>query len=166
MENLMNTRTAVSWLACLLLLQALASGQKPPAPPAFDFSGRYSFLQDGEDIQIDLTGTRVDGWVTRLGQTPSDDGLLLQHFFSQASVDGDRFSFTTRPVHGIWYEFQGTVARGPAKTKAEDGYYVVTGTLREHKQKENKEVSVRTRQATFQSFGEEPEEEPGAARKK
>jgi hypothetical protein len=58
-------------------------------------------------------------------------------------------------VHALWYEFKGRVQRGPAKSKAEDGYYQLVGTLTEHRQKDGKDVSARSRQVTFNLFAED-----------
>jgi len=137
------------------LLVGMAAAQRGPAQP--DFSGRYSFLQDGEDIQLNQSGDKVDGYITRYGTSESDKGTMLQHTFAKATLAGDKLSFTTNPVHAVWYEFNGKVGRGPAKTKAEDGYYQLVGTLIEHTQREGKDVGSRSREVTFKLFAEEAE---------
>ena len=144
-----------------LLAAALAGAQNAPAKPAPpDISGRYSFLQDGEDIQVNMTGGKVDGYVTRYGTTASDQGTMLQHTFATATLAGDKLAFTTKPVHAVWYEFTGRVERGPAKSKAEDGYYQLVGTLVEHTQKDGKDAGSRSRAVTFKLFAEEPDDAP------
>lgn len=151
-------------VCCLLaaaLAAALAGAQNAPAKPAPpDISGRYSFLQEGEDIQVNMTGGKVDGYVTRYGSSESDRGTMLQHTFAKATLAGDKLSFTTQPVHAVWYEFTGKVERGPAKSKAEDGYYQLVGTLIEHIQKDGKDAGSRSRPVTFKLFAEEPEDAP------
>ena len=141
-------------IACLL--GTLAVAQKAPAT-APDHSGRYSFLQDGEDVQLNQSGNTIDGYVERFGASDSDRDTMLQHTFAKATLDGDKFSFTTKPVHAIWYEFKGRVERGAAKTRAEDGYYQLVGTLTEHRQKDGKEAGAKSRQVTLKLFAEEPE---------
>ncbi len=144
-------------LVAVLCLVAAACAQTKPAPkPASpDFSGRYSFLRDGEDIQINVTAGPVDGYITRFGETDSDQGTMLQHVFEKAALNGDQLTFTTKPVHSIWYEFAGKVERGPAKTRSEDGYYQIVGTLTEHTQQNGKDAGARSRQVTFKLFADE-----------
>lgn len=151
--------TARRLALALVLLSALVPAQQtaPKAQPP-DYSGRYSFLQEGEDIQLNVRPEgKVDGYITRFGSTESDRGTLLQHFFKDGTLAGGQLAFTTRPVHSVWYEFKGRVERGAAKSKAEDGYYQLVGTLIEHTQKDEKNVTSRQRQVTFELFAEEEE---------
>jgi hypothetical protein len=142
---------------CLLTAAMLAQGA-PAKPAAPDYSGRYSFLQDGEDVQLNQTGTHVDGYITRFGSTDADEGTVLEQTFAKATLEGDKLSFTTKPIHATWYEFTGTIGRGPAKTRAEDGYYQIVGTLTEHTQKNGKDIASRTRQVTFKLFADESDD--------
>jgi hypothetical protein len=144
-------------IAAVLCLVAAAVAQTKPAskPASPDFSGRYSFLRDGEDIQINVSDGRVDGYITRFGETDSDQGTMLQHVFDKATLNGDQLAFTTKPVHSVWYEFAGKVERGPAKTRLEDGYYQLVGTLTEHSQQNGKDTAARSRQVTFKLFADE-----------
>jgi hypothetical protein len=148
----MNLRVCNIALA-LCFLTATVLAQTAP-----DYSGRYSFLQDGEDVQLNQTGNKVDGYITRFGSSDADQGTMLQQTFSKATLDGDKLSFTTKPVHAVWYEFTGTIGRGPAKSRAEDGFYQIVGTLTEHTQKDGKDVASRTRQVTFKLFADESDE--------
>lgn len=151
----MNLRVRnVVLVVCVLSAAALA--QNAPAKPAApDYSGRYSFLQDGEDVQINQTGDKVDGYLTRFGSSESDRDTMLQHTFAKASLTGDKLSFSTKAVHAVWYEFTGKIERGAAKTRAEDGYYQIVGTLTEHAQKDGKEAGARARQVTLKLFADE-----------
>jgi hypothetical protein len=145
-------------LAALCVLAALAAAQGKPAQNAApDYSGRYSFLQEGEDVQLNVTDGQVSGYITRFGDGETDRGSVLWHLFAKASLAADKLTFTTKPVHAVWYEFSGKLGRGPAKSKAEDGYYEMTGTLTEHRQKDGKEESARQRQVTFKLFADEVE---------
>jgi hypothetical protein len=47
-------------------------------------------------------------------------------------LDANKINFVTKQIHGVSFEFSGTVARGPAKSRADEGFYVVTGTLTEN----------------------------------
>lgn len=150
----MNLR-ALKQLTVLCLLAALGAAQAKPARNAApDYSGRYSFLQEGEDVQLNVTDGQVSGYITRFGDGETDRGSVLWHLFAKASLEGDKLTFTTKPVHAVWYEFNGKLGRGAAKTRAEDGYYEMSGTLIEHRQKSGKEESARQRQVTFKLFAE------------
>jgi hypothetical protein len=151
---------------CLLLLvfssirgaASLPQKSRPPAPsagagsgpaPAEDISGMYTFLKEGEFLQITLDQNGVSGYISRQGDLDSDRGAFLDQFFSVASVHGHDVAFTTKPVHGVWFEFKGRFDRGAAKTKKDDGYYVVRGTLKEFTTGTDKNTSSRSRQVEF-----------------
>jgi hypothetical protein len=137
--------------------QATAEDEKG-APPAEDISGMYSFLREGEFVQITLEQNLVSGYISRLGDLESDRGAFLDQFFSKASVHGHDVQFVTKPLHGVSYEFKGRFERGPAKTKAVDGYYVLRGTLKEIVNNDSKNTTARTREVMFKSLGQPPEE--------
>jgi hypothetical protein len=126
--------------------------QEPPAivpHAAEDISGMYSFLKEGEFLQITLEKDAVTGYISRMGETDSDGGVFLDQFFAKADVQGHDVSFTTRQLHGMWYEFSGKFAHGTGKTKADDGYYVLRGTLKELSTNPDKTVSTRSREVLF-----------------
>ncbi len=124
---------------------------------AEDISGMYSFLGEGEFVQINLEPDGVSGYISRRGDLDSDRGVFLDQFFSKASVDGHDVSFTTKPLHGVWYEFQGRFDRGQAKTKADDGFYVIKGTLKQYVTDANKNTSSRSRTVEFKLLAQPPE---------
>jgi hypothetical protein len=131
-----------------------ASGAKPahresvPAP-AEDISGMYSFLREGEFVQINLDQEGVTGYISRLGDRDSDRGEFLDQFFSKASVQGHKVAFVTKPIHGVWFEFKGKFERGPARSKSQDGYYVLRGTLTEFMTDSDKDATSRSREVEF-----------------
>jgi hypothetical protein len=145
----------------LLLLTSLMSGQNPPqtsAPikAAEDYSGMYSFLQDGEFIQITVEDeSRVTGFISRYGDSEGDHGGFVDQFLKAGKLDGSKLSFTTETVHGVWYEFKGAVERGEGKTLTDEGYYVVKGTLIEYNTNADKKVTSKSRQVQFKSFPQE-----------
>ncbi len=145
-------------LAVVFCLAILAVAQKAPTKPTpTDYSGRYSFLRDGEDIQLNQTDGKIDGYITRFGEADSDQGTMLQHTFKSAKLEGNNLTFTTNPVHAVYYEFKGTIERGPAKTRAEDGYYQIVGTLTQYTQ-QGKDVAAKSRQVTFKLFADDTDE--------
>jgi hypothetical protein len=96
-----------------------------------DISGMYSFLNSGEFLQINIESGVVSGYISRKGDLESDRGTSLDQFFDKASIQGHQVTFTTRVLHGEWFEFKGVVERGRARSKAEDGYYILRGTITE-----------------------------------
>ena len=116
----------------------------------------YSFLQDGEFVQITVEDAgRVTGFVSRYGDSESDRGAFLDQFFKQGKLDGTKLSFTTDTVHGVWYDFKGTVERGGGKTPSDEAYYIVKGTLTEYRTDANKKVSSKSHEVAFKSFPRE-----------
>jgi len=127
-----------------------------PPPPANDYSGMYSFLQDGEFVQITIEDAgHVTGFVSRYGDQESDRGAFLDHFFKQGKLEGKKLSFTTQVVHGVWFEFNGAFERGAGKTPADEAYYLLKGTLIESTTDADKKTSSKSRDVTFKSFPKE-----------
>jgi hypothetical protein len=126
-----------------------ASSESAPAA-AEDISGMYSFLNNGEFMQINMEGNSVSGYVSRMGDLESDRGTFLDQFFDKASIQGHDVAFTTKVLHGEWFEFKGRFDRGRVKTKAEDGYYILRGTLTEFSNGEDeKNPAARAHQVEF-----------------
>lgn len=122
----------------------------------------YSFLQPGEFIQITLEDQgRVSGFVSRYGSLDSDRGALLDQFFKSGSLRSNQLAFVTEQVHSIWYEFQGTVDRGPGKRAEEEGFYVLKGTLTEHITHVQGKSSARQRDVVFRSLPQDVPAEHG-----
>lgn len=146
-------------LASLLVAQskeAATSKSKAAAPPALaDVSGTYSFLRDGELLELNLQDGRVIGDVQRFGSSDADRGVMLTHFFDKATLDGNRLEFATKTVHGVYYGFKGKIERGQGKTRAEEDYYRIVGTLTEYTSDARKKISARKREAIFKSFPDE-----------
>ena len=163
---------ALFFALALVLLSASAgsAGQrtskktKPSIQPAKTqstndaISGMYSFLREGEFVQITVEEGKLSGFVSRYGERDSDRDAFLDQFFSKASLDGNKITFTTKPIHGTWYEFSGEVSRGEAKTPDKEGYWIIRGTLKQYDEDETKQVSAKSREVTFKSFPQEPEE--------
>jgi len=145
--------------AMLLLISSCLigqdSGQRPPAPknPAEDYSGMYAFLRDGEFVQVTVEDAgRVTGFVSRYGDLDSDRGAFLDQFFKTGKLEGKKLSFTTDTVHGVWYDFKGTVERGEGKNVGDEAYYVLKGTLMQYSTDANKKTVAKSREVSFKSF--------------
>ncbi|HEY6307968.1 MAG TPA: hypothetical protein VI488_16075 [Candidatus Angelobacter sp.] len=176
---MLNLKTILVFLLAAGLSAAGQAGkQQPKAPqkdssqpgvPAEDISGMYSFLGEGEFLEISRDEDGITGYVSRMGDMESDRGAFLDQFFSKASVQGHDVSFTTKVVHGVWFEFKGQFERGPGKSKAEDGYFVLRGTLTEFTASEDKSSSTsRSRQVEFKWLAQPQglEESKGPPKKK
>ncbi len=149
-------RPCLIFLAILLLTCMLSSGQNtapnpPAAKPANDYSGMYSFLRDGEFVQLTVEEEgHVTGFISRYGDTESDRGEFLDLFFKSGKLDGKSLNFTTQTVHGVWYEFKGTIERGPGKNPGDEAYYLLKGTLTQNNTDANKQTSSKSRDVLFQ----------------
>ena len=145
-------------VACFVvfaLLFASAQDNKAPAPalPGAEYSGMYSFLRDGEFVQVTVEEKgRVTGFVSRYGDLESDRGAFLDHFFKQGKLEGNKLDFTTETVHGVWFEFRGSVERGEGKKSGDEAFYLLKGTLTENITDDNKKTSSRSREVALKSF--------------
>ena len=135
----------------ILVLSFWAVAQQPaPTRLPDDVSGMYTFLHDGEFVQISVQDGRLSGFISRYAD--EDKSAFLDHFFTDTKLEGNTLSFKTKTVHGVWFEFSGKLERGPGKTRAEEAYYVVGGQLTQHTEDANKKSSGVTRQVEFRSF--------------
>jgi hypothetical protein len=91
-------------------------------------SGEYQ-LGSGEIVEIDLQPDRLSGFITRFGDRVSDEGTPLTFFFATSRLAGQQLAFTTRQVHGVWFSFEGTIVRGSARSRDQQGYYLLQGRL-------------------------------------
>ena len=155
-----------SLLTVVLALCAIATAGARPAVsftvPAFqsgrapaggnDASGMYTFLREGEFVQLTLDEGRLSGYISRFGDSDSDKGQIVDQFFDKASLQGDRLTFNTKVIHGVWFEFNGTMSTAPGKKPGEEGYRIIKGTLVEHVTDANGAEKAMQRQVDFKSF--------------
>jgi len=124
-----------------------------PATTGADYSGMYSFSREGEFVQVTVEDQgRVTGFVSRYGDSEGDRGAFLDHFFKSGKLDGNQLTFTTETVQGVSFEFRGTVERGEGKSRRDEAYYVLEGTLVENTTDEAKKTSSRSREVVLKSF--------------
>jgi hypothetical protein len=152
-----STRFHALPLACFVLLTGMLAGAqanpKGQNSVGADCSGMYSFLRDGEFVQITVEDQRrVTGFVSRYGDSESDRGVFLDHFFKSGKLDGNQLVFTTETVHGVSFEFRGTVERGEGKSRSDEAYFVLKGTLIENTTDETKKTASRSREVALKSF--------------
>jgi hypothetical protein len=139
-----------------MILAAIASSAQSKSTAAVagaTYDGMYAFVREGEFVQITVEGEgRVTGFVSRYGDSESDRGVFLDHFFKSGKLNGNQLTFATDTVHGVSFEFHGTVERGEGKNRADEAYYVLQGTLIENTNDESKKTSSRSREVALKSF--------------
>lgn len=141
----------IGFLACF----SNAQEAKSPAAESVgkQYSGTYSFLKEGEFVQLTVEEDgRVTGFISRYGDTESDKETFLDQFFKTAKLDGNKLSFTTRIVHGVSFEFNGSVERGEGKNPGDEAYFVLKGTLTENVTDTNKKVTSKSQDVVLRRF--------------
>jgi hypothetical protein len=166
-------------VACVLVLTALgASARAQEAKPSGDatqshsataatsvpaYSGMYTFLKEGEFVQVTVEDEgHVTGFISRFGDGESDKGAFLDQFFKSGKLDGNKLIFTTDIVHGVAFDFRGTVERGEGKNPGDEAYFVLKGTLSENTTDVNKKITSHARDVTFKMFPQNAEPAPTA----
>lgn len=172
MKSIVNkSRATLVAIALVVIALSPSSAQdskavapKPANPPSAspeekagrEYSGMYSFLEDGEFVQITVEdGGKVTGYVSRYGNGESDKGAFLDQFFRSGKLDGGKLSFATETVHGVWFEFNGTVERGAGKNPGDEAYYMLKGKLIDNTSDAAKKVTSHSRDVVFKRFPEE-----------
>jgi hypothetical protein len=122
------------------------------APTASDISGTYTFLRDGEFVQLTLEDGQLSGYVSRFGDREDDKGEFIDQFFDKTSLTGDQLTFTTKVVHGVSYEFTGVIATTPGKQPSQEAYHVMKGNLVEHATDAKGAEKTMQRKVEFKSF--------------
>ena len=143
------------------------AGQKPSEPPQAEtktgpeYSGMYTFLKEGEFVQITVEDAgRVTGFISRYGSGESDKGAFLDQFFKTGKLDGNKLTFTTEIVHGVSFEFTGSVERGEGKNPGDEAYFLLKGTLTEKSTDVNKKMTAQSRDVVFKMFPQEASSSP------
>lgn len=155
----MARKSLYSWLlftallALTMVLSALVQAQTAAAAPnPADLSGMFTFLREGEFVQLTIEDGQLSGFISRFGDTESDKGEFIDHFFDKTSLHGNHLSFNTKTVHAVWYEFAGTVTTAPGKQKGEEGYRVLAGKLTLHKSDASGKEQASERTVELKSF--------------
>ena len=117
------------------------------------YSGMYTFRKEGEFVQVTVEDEgRVTGFVSRFGDGESDKGAFLDQFFKSGKLDGNKLSFTTEIVHGVSFDFKGTIERGEGKNPGDEAYYVLKGSLTETSTDVNKKVTSHAQEVALKMF--------------
>jgi hypothetical protein len=128
-------------------------GAKPAEKSGHAYSGMYTFLKEGEFVQVTVEDTgHVTGFVSRFGDGESDKGAFLDQFFKSGKLDGNQLSFTTDIVHGVSFDFKGTVERGEGKNPGDEAYFLLKGRLTESASDVNKKVTSHSQEVVFKMF--------------
>ena len=87
--------------------------------------GEYMLDETGSVVQITIENGVLDGYISKLTDQQTS---ALTYFFDRTTINGDRLTFTTKQVHGIWYSFDGAIMRTDVPSKQETGFYRLKGT--------------------------------------
>lgn len=154
--RLLGTWYSVLGTLILMLASVAAWAQanaRAPKPASDDVSGMYTFLREGEFVEVDVEPDgRVTGFISRYGERDSDRGAFLDHMFTKGSMQGNKLTFTTRSVHGVAFEFKGAVDRGEGKAPGAESYHVIKGTLTQLTEDKDHKTSAQEREVVFKSF--------------
>ena len=163
------------WVSAFWMTSGLAAQDaRPPADAAAKpapvpegekdakaVSGMYTFLKEGEFVQITVEDEgRVTGFISRYGDGDSDKGAFLDQFFKTGKLEGSKLAFTTELVHGVGFDFKGSVERGEGKNPGDDAYFVIKGTLTENVSDVNKKVTSHSRDVIFKLFPQDASPSP------
>ena len=141
-----------SLLLLVMPLCAIAGAQVPvPASPN-DLSGMFTFLKEGEFVQLTVEDGKLSGFISRFGNTDSDKGEFIDQFFDKASLEGDHLYFKTKTVHAVSYELDGTVTVVPGKHVGDEGYRVIRGKLTLHASDAKGKDTVSEKTVELKSF--------------
>ena len=137
-------------LAFITIFALSAFAQSPaPSVPA-DISGMYTFLHEGEFVQLTLNGSVLSGFISRFADDKQE--TFVDQFFDKASWNNVELTFETRKAKGVWYEFKGTAKQTPGKTAQQEGYIVLAGTLIAHTPDANGKDVAEKKTVEFPSF--------------
>ncbi|MGH9513113.1 MAG: hypothetical protein ACRD2U_13355 [Terriglobales bacterium] len=148
-----------------LILAGSMMGQTAPKPTAAppsspDYSGMYTFLEEGEFVQLTIEDHGVvTGFVSSYGAPNGDHKTFVDRFFKEGKLGSTKLTFKTEVVQSTSYEFDGTIERGDGKSPQDEGYYVLKGTLIQHKVDANKQATSESQAVSFKSFPRDADED-------
>ncbi len=143
---------AGSLVILVAAVPAIAGAQASAPADSNNQSGMFTFLKEGEFVQLTIEDGKLSGFVSRFGDTESDKGQFIDQFFDRASLEGDHLQFKTKTVHGVWYELNGTLTTVAGKQRGEEGYRVIRGKLTLHASDANGNDRASEKTVEFKSF--------------
>jgi hypothetical protein len=156
----------LSTVAFLVVAIAASAGQEAPvADPGPAINGMYSFVHEGEFVQLEFVNGRLEGVVSRFKSDDPEkaDAEFVDQYFESGKLEGTKLSFRTKERAGVWFEFEGVVERGSGKAPSDEAYWIIRGKLTEHRNNDGK-VSEKTHELTMKSFPQDAAPEPTAQR--
>jgi len=133
--------------------KAAAPAPRADSKGAQQYSGTYAFLKEGEFVQLTVEDEgRVTGFISRFGDGESDKGAFLDQFFKSGKLEGNKLTFTTQVVHGVDFDFKGSVERGEGKGPGDEAYFVLKGTLTENSTDANKKITAHSQDVMLKAF--------------
>jgi hypothetical protein len=144
-------------ILCLLgardgVVTLTAQDKAKEANAAGSVAGMYTFLKEGEFVQLTVDDGKLSGYISHFGESDSDRGEFIDQFFDKTSLVGDRLTFNTKTIHGLWYDFNGRVSIVPGKAPDSEGYRVMKGILVKHTTDDKGQESAQQRDVEFKSF--------------
>jgi hypothetical protein len=127
-------------------VQNLPKHERTISPACIRFYAKVSLCSSTVD------DGKLSGYVSRFGDSDSDKGQFIEQFFDKTSLQGDHLSFTTKTIHGMWYDFSGTITITSGRKPPEEGYRVIKGTLIQHTSDDKGAEKAMQRQVEFKSF--------------
>jgi hypothetical protein len=150
-----------------LSAQAAQPSPEPAKPTSSDpkagsaYSGMYAFLKEGEFVQVTVEDEgHVTGFISRFADSASDKGAFIDQFFKSGKLQGNNLTFTTEIVHGVAFDFKGTVERGDGKNPEDEGYFVLKGSLSENTTDPSKKITTHAQQVQLKMFPQDAEPAP------
>jgi len=148
----MRERLVLAFFA-IFALSAFAQSPAPAAPA--DISGMYTFLHEGEFVQLTQNGPVLSGFISRFADEKQES--FIDQFFDKASWNNGELTFDTRKVKGVWYEFKGTARQTPGKSAQQEGYIILSGKLTTHTSDANGKDVAEAKSVDFESFAADEE---------
>jgi hypothetical protein len=148
---------ALAWTFAFAQARPAAPPQNQ-APQDKDYSGMYSFLREGEFIQLTVEdNNHVIGLISRyLNEDPDprdeNGGTFIDQLFKSGKLEGTHLTFLTEDRNEIAYEFRGEIGRGEGKLRSDEAYYVLKGTLTESRTDSSRKIVSRSREVVLKSF--------------
>jgi len=78
--------------ALLLSSSAVVFAQTSAPPVSSDLSGMFTFLREGEIVQLTVQDGELSGFVSRFGDSDTDKGEFIDQFFDKASIQGEHLT--------------------------------------------------------------------------